>query len=98
MTCCCARPSNGNSRLSAEALNQLAKGYADMAARVPVLPRIVAFRNILIHGYANVDDSLVWQVLEDKLPQLETALRTLLAGSPGVEAMNEHTIRQEPGS
>ncbi|WP_372511643.1 HepT-like ribonuclease domain-containing protein [Mycobacterium gordonae] len=52
----------------------------------------------MIHGYANVDDSLVWQVLEDKLPQLETALRTLLAGSPGVEAMNEHTIRQEPGS
>lgn len=65
-----------------EALSQLAKNHADMAAQVPELPRVVAFRNVLIHGYANVDDALVWQVLTDKLPQLETAVRTLLAESP----------------
>jgi len=64
-----------------EALSQLAKSDTDLAAQVPELPRIVAFRNILIHGYANVDDTLVWQVLNDKLPQLETALRALLAKS-----------------
>jgi uncharacterized protein with HEPN domain len=39
----------------------------------------VAFRNILIHGYATVDDALVWQVLTDKLPTLATTLRALLA-------------------
>ncbi|MEO6016338.1 MAG: HepT-like ribonuclease domain-containing protein [Polaromonas sp.] len=38
--------------LIGEALNQLAKTRPDMAARVPYLPQIVAFRNQLIHGYA----------------------------------------------
>ncbi|VBA60552.1 hypothetical protein LAUMK191_05580 [Mycobacterium attenuatum] len=82
-----------------EALSQLAKSHADMAAQVPELPRIVAFRNILIHGYANVDDALVWQVLIDKLPQLEAAVRTMLAESPGApESINEQTTREESGS
>nr|WP_280833508.1 HepT-like ribonuclease domain-containing protein [Mycolicibacterium frederiksbergense] len=38
----------------------------------------MAFRNILIHGYADVDDALVWQVIAGKLPELENALRELL--------------------
>lgn len=62
-----------------EALAQLAKTDAALAARVADLPRIVAFRNILIHGYADVDHSLVWQVLTEKLPDLEITLRSLLA-------------------
>ena len=32
---------------------------ATLAACIPDLPRIVAFRNVLIHGYATVDDRLV---------------------------------------
>lgn len=80
-----------------EALSQLAKSHADMAAQVPELPRIVAFRNILIHGYANVDDALVWQVLSDKLPQLETAVGTLLAESTG-DPESIETTREETGS
>jgi len=35
-----------------EALNQLSKADPGLAARVPHLPQIVAFRNQLIHGYA----------------------------------------------
>lgn len=82
-----------------EALSQLAKSHADMAAQVPELPRIVAFRNILIHGYANVDDALVWQVLTDKLPQLEAALQTLLAESPDdPESVDMKATREEGGS
>jgi uncharacterized protein with HEPN domain len=61
-----------------EALNQLSKAAPDLAARVPDLPRIVAFRNILIHGYASVDDALVWQVVTARLPGLTTVLRSLL--------------------
>lgn len=81
-----------------EALSQLAKNQPDMAAQVPELPRIVAFRNILIHGYANVDDALVWQVLTDKLPQLEAAVRTLLADSPGdPQSIDMDAIREENG-
>jgi uncharacterized protein with HEPN domain len=61
-----------------EALNQLSKVDPEAAARIPELRRIVSFRNILIHGYAMVDDALVWQVLVDKLPDLQQALSELL--------------------
>ncbi|OHV31530.1 hypothetical protein BCD49_31355 [Pseudofrankia sp. EUN1h] len=62
-----------------EALNQLSKVAPDLAAAIPELPRIVAFRNILIRGYATVDDALVWQVLQEKLPELEQVVRRMLA-------------------
>lgn len=38
----------------------------------------MAFRNILIHGYATVDDRLVWQALTERLPALAASLRLLL--------------------
>ncbi|MBL7494562.1 DUF86 domain-containing protein [Frankia sp. AgB1.9] len=63
-----------------EALNQLSKAAPEIAATIPELARIVAFRNILIHGYATVDDALVWQVLQEKLPDLERVIRALLGG------------------
>jgi uncharacterized protein with HEPN domain len=61
-----------------EALNQLRKADAVLAAAVPDLSRIVAFRNILIHGYAVVDDALVWQILTERLPDLAKIIRRLL--------------------
>jgi uncharacterized protein with HEPN domain len=53
-----------------EALDQLSGLDPDMAEKIPELPRIVAFRNILIHGYAGVDDRLVWGVVESRLEPL----------------------------
>jgi uncharacterized protein with HEPN domain len=61
-----------------EALNQLSKVAPDIAANIPDLPRIVAFRNILVHGYATVDHALVWQLLGDDLPSVEKILQSLL--------------------
>ncbi|MDQ3404512.1 MAG: DUF86 domain-containing protein [Actinomycetota bacterium] len=61
-----------------EALNQLSKIDGEIASAVPELPRIVAFRNILIHGYGTVDDALVWQVLAEELPILTRTLGELL--------------------
>ncbi|GAA1347151.1 HepT-like ribonuclease domain-containing protein [Saccharothrix algeriensis] len=61
-----------------EALNQLRKADAELASAIPDVNRIIAFRNILIHGYASVDDALVWQTLTDKVPELERVLRRLL--------------------
>jgi uncharacterized protein with HEPN domain len=62
-----------------EALNNLSKVDPNLAASIPDLPCIVAFRNNLLHGYASVDDALVWQVLTEKRPQLEEHIRQLLA-------------------
>ncbi len=39
-----------------EALNQLYKIEPAWAERIPQAPQIVAFRNLLIHGYASVND------------------------------------------
>jgi uncharacterized protein with HEPN domain len=51
-----------------EALARLSKLDEGLAAQISQHRRIIAFRNILIHGYADVDDRLVWDVLETKLP------------------------------
>ncbi len=56
-----------------------------LAARVPDLARIVAFRNVLIHGYATVDDQLVWGVVERDLPRLISVLSALLPDDPLAE-------------
>ncbi len=61
-----------------EALSQLAKLDAALAARVPNLAQIVAFRNQLIHGYAKVNHSTVWNVVHDSLPPLLACVQALL--------------------
>lgn len=53
-----------------EALNQLSKIDAGIAAQISDYKQIIAFRNILIHGYANIDNRLVWNIVENKLPVL----------------------------
>jgi uncharacterized protein with HEPN domain len=65
-----------------EALAQLARLEPAMAAKVPDLREIVAFRNVLIHGYAVIDPARVWRVVEDNLPELRRVLAALLA-EPG---------------
>jgi uncharacterized protein with HEPN domain len=64
--------------IAGEALSQLAKSHGDIAAKVPDLRRIIAFRNLLIHGYAVVDRVTVWRVIEENLPELAAALGALL--------------------
>lgn len=61
-----------------EALNQLCKADAETADQIPDLARIVAFRNILIHGYASVDNRLVWGVVKSQLQSLIDTLEELL--------------------
>ena len=51
-----------------EALAQLARTDAAVASQIGEYQRIIAFRNILIHGYAEIDHRIVWSVLERKLP------------------------------
>lgn len=63
-----------------EALSKLARLDADLAAQVSEHRRIIAFRNILIHGYADVDHRLVWDIVETKLPLLRSEIESLLAG------------------
>lgn len=65
-----------------EALNQLSRIDPDTASAISEHRRIIAFRNILIHGYAEIDHRLVWGILEGKLPDLYRQVETLLAKDP----------------
>lgn len=61
-----------------EALNQLAKVDPALAAQVPDVPQVVAFRNQLIHGYAVIDHAIVWRTIETALPRLLKVTEDLL--------------------
>lgn len=61
-----------------EAFTGLRRVDPSLAATIPDLSRIVAFRNVLIHGYATVDNRLVWGVVEGKLADLLALLTQLL--------------------
>ena len=53
-----------------EAMAQLARTDEPLADRISQYQRIIAFRNVLIHGYTDVDDRLVWDVINTNLPRL----------------------------
>lgn len=65
-----------------EVLNQLSKVAPDLAREIPEVAKIVAFRNILIHGYARVDHRVVWAAATRDLPQLAAVARRLLDKEP----------------
>jgi uncharacterized protein with HEPN domain len=62
-----------------EALSNLAKLDKALAARVSDHARIVGFRNLLIHAYAEIDDGLVWDAVVMRLPLLRREAAQLLA-------------------
>lgn len=71
------------SEIVGEALNRLRHRSPDWAAKVTDLARAVAFRNVLIHGYATIDDPTVWEVATVHMPALHDDLRRLLMMHPG---------------
>ena len=64
-----------------EALNRLHQTHPEIADRVPRLREVVGFRNLLIHGYANVIPERVWDYAENDLPGLRKAVQKLIAES-----------------
>ena len=61
-----------------EALSQALKLDSSLAGHVSETKRIIAFRNILIHGYAAVSDEVVWDILGTDLPRLRKEVEALL--------------------
>jgi hypothetical protein len=50
---------------------------------MPGAAKAIAFRNLLIHGYARVDDAIVWQATAGPLRELLWAIRARLAEKDG---------------
>ncbi len=61
-----------------EALGRLSIADPATAERIDELPRIVGFRNRIIHGYDTIDDATVWGVIEGHLPALLEQVESLL--------------------
>jgi uncharacterized protein with HEPN domain len=62
-----------------EALNRLRAIAPDVAHSIADLPRAVAFRNLLIHGYAQIDAQTVWRIATTDVPRLADDLADVLA-------------------
>ncbi|MGB0766511.1 MAG: DUF86 domain-containing protein [Phycisphaeraceae bacterium] len=53
-----------------EALKRLGRVDPVTLQHIKGHQKIIAFRNIIAHGYDILDDAIVWQVIEDYLPRL----------------------------
>ena len=49
-----------------------------IAATIEDIPRIVGLRNRLIHGYDTVDDEIIWDIVQTKIPALIGRLKESL--------------------
>jgi uncharacterized protein with HEPN domain len=58
---------------------QMLDVFPEMSQQFPEAPRIISFRNRLIHGYASVSNPVVWGILEGNLPELTAKVDNLLA-------------------
>lgn len=60
-----------------EALGRMRQLDPDLASRITDLHQAVALRNQLAHGYAEIDDVIVWGVVLGPLQQLLGELGSL---------------------
>jgi uncharacterized protein with HEPN domain len=71
-----------NFEIIGEAVKRLAQIDPSCAESIGQYPQIIAFRNILIHGYDLVDHALVWSTVQTQLPALLRDVQALLASNP----------------
>lgn len=61
-----------------EALNRISRLDESIVSKLHQYKRIIGFRNVIAHGYDIVDPELVWDAVENHLPQLKTHVEQLL--------------------
>jgi uncharacterized protein with HEPN domain len=68
--------------VAGDALGQLRKLDAALFARIPDGDIVVAFRNVLAHGYATLDHRRVYEIASTRAGELLKVLEALLAEFP----------------
>ncbi|MCF7873862.1 MAG: DUF86 domain-containing protein [Candidatus Omnitrophica bacterium] len=61
-----------------EALSRIKKIDEDILDNIADARRIIGFRNIIIHGYDVLDSKIIWDALQDNLPQLKKEIENLM--------------------
>ena len=69
-----------------EALNQLYRTAPAVAAKIPHARDIIGFRNILAHGYAELDHTKVYNIAIAHAPALLRAVQDALKAFPAPSA------------
>jgi uncharacterized protein with HEPN domain len=57
-----------------EAVSQIARLDRETAGRLSQYQQIIAFRNFLVHAYADVDDRMAWELIQTRLAPLSSRL------------------------
>jgi uncharacterized protein with HEPN domain len=61
-----------------EAARALPTEVRTLASEIP-WPKIIGMRNVLAHGYFDIDTDIVWQAVTNDVPALKPAILSLLA-------------------
>ena len=61
-----------------EAFAKLEEADPALTENFPELRKIIGMRNRIVHGYDNVDEELVWDVVQNRLPTLRQKVEALL--------------------
>jgi uncharacterized protein with HEPN domain len=61
-----------------EAFLQADRLEPDLRSVIADLPKIIGFRNVLVHGYDVIQDDLVWQIIQADVPALQAQLQQIL--------------------
>ena len=75
---CVNRQWSASWKLPADALGQLRKLDAVLFGKIPDGDLVVAFRNVLAHGYATLDHRRVYEIASSRAGELLKTLETLL--------------------
>jgi uncharacterized protein with HEPN domain len=67
-----------------EALAQARVFFPEVLQDIGQVPQIVGFRNRLIHSYLSIDDTVVWQVVQQYIPVLLQEAQTALVRVGGL--------------
>ena len=68
--------------IAGDALGQLRKLDAVLFGKIPDGDLVVAFRNVLAHGYATLDHRRVYEIASSRAGELLKTLETLLSQIP----------------
>jgi len=69
-----------NFEIIGEASRNITKRYPEFATKNSHVPWDIAYemRNVLAHGYFEIDIGIVWKTIEDDLPELKIQITELL--------------------
>ncbi|MHC4574452.1 MAG: HepT-like ribonuclease domain-containing protein [Planctomycetota bacterium] len=62
-----------------EALSQAGKIDPSLSESIGDIRQIINLRNVIVHGYAMVENETIWGILQEHVPKLREEVKTLLA-------------------